>query len=256
MEKKEEKKGGCFWGAITVVMLALLQVVCLMVVSIANNYNQKEKTISIDSLIAAVDSTEETNPYDWEPQYPEIDSTHEAFLDSKKWRQPKLKDRVARRILHEISDSYKCSYFNDRWEVRVNYPACFKAGRLPLNGDGCGFEMGHDIAFHVSGHNNIYEYTLYDWYKLSKREFCENVIYSKYKGNYFIVVERIPKGSEVYPDKIACYEMECWTKVIQVHSFSTGGDGAFACFSICYPVRYKKAVMNMIKYEEINFNGK
>ena len=247
------KKGGCLWAALGMAALFVLSGGCLTLLEVADFYRSHAEIQSKASAPSDRTSVDDSLAELYELQYPDIDSTREAFLDKKKWLMPHLKNRTARRIMQKIANSYKCCYYNDRWGIRAYYPACFKAGELPLNGDGCSFSMGHGIFFVVSGGYNILEYSLQKYFKEDKKELGKRLIYSKFNENYYIIAGKCPKGIVLHGMQKARCSMEYWSKKMFVNNKNTSYHDAFVNFTIYYPTRYKMAVKNMIDYEERNF---
>ena len=119
MKDMTRRNDGCLWIVVGLVALLMLAGGCFTLIGFADIYKHHAKTQrkTVESKETAPTNYNQYEEY--EPSYPKIDSTREAFLDRKKWLMPHLKNRTARRIMQKIANSYKCSYYNDRWGIKV-----------------------------------------------------------------------------------------------------------------------------------------
>lgn len=94
-----------------------------------------------------------------------------------------------------LADEWK-SHTNERFGIRISYPANLKPGRMPDNGAGQTFSDGK-FSVTVQGHFTGGT-TLEDFWKQSLSSYGKSISYKHKKENGFVVSGVLPDGTEFY----------------------------------------------------------
>lgn len=216
-----------------------------LVASEANIEGNGKGNASMQERDKGEGSEENADVYD-EPAYPNIDSTNVYFFDTTRVVRP-MPDCENQTVKKILEQSRLCRYYNDRFGFTFLFPSCFKACPLPMNNDGCRFQMGHSITVKAVGHYDVSEISFAEHYTIAKRSYSK-LIYSRKRGKAFVVSGFVSQY-DAHIDTGDAYEFEdkilCWEKTVLTLSYE--GLGMFVHIRLYYPLKYKNDVARLIK---------